>query len=128
MAITYPLSLPNTKFTQFRISEWALVASSPNEFTGQDALYKHAGEGWLIEAALAMQARADADPWRAFFSSLKDKWGTFLIGDPAGETARGALGGTPLVSGAHAAGVSVISVKGGSFPITNWLRAGDTSN
>ncbi len=49
---------------------------------------------------------------------------TFLMGDPNRLTARGALGGSPVVNGANQTGSSV-SIDGCSNNITGWMKAGD---
>jgi precorrin-3B methylase len=46
------------------------------------------------------------------------------MGDPLGATARGTLGGTPVVNGAAQIGAS-LNIDGCTVSVTNWLKAGD---
>ena len=46
------------------------------------------------------------------------------MGDPSAATARGTLGGTPLVNGADQTGAT-LNIDGATADVTNWLRAGD---
>jgi hypothetical protein len=53
--------------------------------------------------------RATAEAWIAFKLKLNGQIGTFLLGDPAGKTARGIATGTPLVKGASQTGNSLVT-------------------
>ena len=65
-----------------------------------------------------------AEPWVAFLLSLRGQFGTFLMGDPACATPRGAIGGSPLVNGADQTG-GVLNIDGATALVTGWLKAGD---
>jgi hypothetical protein len=68
--------------------------------------------------------RADAEYWVAFLLKLNGPFGTFLLGDPLGATARGVATGTPLVNGGSQVGNELIT-DGWTTSQTGILRAGD---
>lgn len=97
---------------------------SASPFTLGQQIYQHQGQAWEAEISLPPMKRGDAEEWIAFLMSLAGRYGTFLLGDPAGATARGALGGTPLVNGASQSG-QTLAVDGWTASVTNILKAGD---
>lgn len=125
MAITYPLTLPShtgvASITLRAVNQTA-IGSSP--FTYSQQVFNHQGKRWEAEVQLPAMKRDDAEQWIAWLLSLKGQYGTFALGDPNGATARGALGGTPLVAGADQTGGS-LDIDGCSPSVTGWLKAGD---
>ena len=125
MAITYPLSLPNTtSYRSARMTARSVVGVSKSPFTGAQQVQKHQGQWWEVEAALAPMSRAYAELWISFLISLNGMQGTFLLGDPLGSTVRGVGTGTPLVKGASQTGNSLIT-DGWTATQTGILKAGD---
>lgn len=125
MAITYPLTLPNTtSFRSARLTARSVVGVTRSPFTGAQQVQKHQGQWWEFEATLVPMVRADAESWIAFFMSLNGMEGTFLLGDPLGGTARGVATGTPLVKGGSQTGNSLIT-DGWTVSQTGILKAGD---
>ena len=125
MAITYPLSLPNTtSYRSARMTARSVVGVSKSPFTGAQQVQKHQGQWWEFEAALAPMSRAYAELWISFMMSLNGMQGTFLLGDPLGSTVRGVGSGTPLVKGASQTGNSLIT-DGWTATQTGILKAGD---
>lgn len=125
MAITYPLSLPNTtSFASARMTAKSVVGISKSPFTGSQQVQKHQGQWWEFEAGLAPMTRANAELWISFMISLNGQQGTFLLGDPLGSTVRGVGTGTPLVKGASQTGNSLIT-DGWTASQTGILKAGD---
>ena len=125
MAITYPLSLPNTtSFESARMTARSVVGISKSPFTGAQQVQKHQGQWWEFETKLVPMTRANAEAWLAFMLSLNGIQGTFLLGDPLGSTARGVASGTPLVKGASQTGNSLIT-DGWTASQTGILKAGD---
>lgn len=125
MAITYPLALPThtgLKSVTLRAVNQTAIGSSP--FTYSQQVFNHQGKRWEAEVQLPAMKRDDAEQWIAWLLSLKGQYGTFELGDPNGATARGALGGTPLVAGADQTGSS-LDIDGCSASVTGWLKAGD---
>jgi len=71
--------------------------------------------------------RETAEPWVTFLTKLYGPYGTFLLGDPIGATARGSAGttpGTPVVNGASQTG-DTLSIDGLPASATGYLKAGD---
>jgi hypothetical protein len=124
MAITYPLSIPSIEATVFNIRAVSVVGSSASPFTGQTFEYKHSGQWWEAEMKFPPMPRADADALYSFLLKLNGKWGTFLMGDPAGTTPRGVATGTPLVDGASQTGDELVT-DGWTPSTTGIMKAGD---
>ena len=104
MAITYPLSIPTTGIRSISISARNVVGASVSPFTGQQQLVRHQGAWWEADVTLPPMKRADAEEWIGFLVSMKGRFGTFLLGDPAATSPRGTWAGTPLVNGAGQTG------------------------
>lgn len=68
--------------------------------------------------------RGSAEDWVAFLMKMKGQRGTFLMGDPAGKTGRGALSGTPLVNGGGQTG-NTLNIDGCGANVSFWVRVGD---
>lgn len=125
MAITYPLSLPtNTSIQSMTLRAKNTVAMSVSPFTYAQQVVAHSGQIWEADIKLPPMKRKDAEEWVAFLLSLRGMLGTFKLGDSVGATARGALGGTPLVNGGSQLG-GVLNINGASNSVTDWLKAGD---
>ena len=126
MSISYPLTLPvaTMGYAEFQIGPRSAVGVSKSPFTGEAQVYAHAGMWWEAVLTLPQMTRAQAEVWLAILVSLNGREGTFLAGDPLGATARGALGGTPLVNGGSQTG-RTLAIDGASNSITGWAKAGD---
>jgi len=99
-------------------------ALTQSPFTFASQVIAHQGQRWEAVLTMPPMNRADGEQWIGFLNSLYGRTGTFLMGDPVGYTARGALGGTPLVNGANQVG-STLVIDGASNSITGWLLVGD---
>jgi hypothetical protein len=125
MAITYPLSLPShTGIRSVELRSTNAVAYSRSPFTFAGQAFAYPGQMWQADITLPPMKRADAEQWIAWLVSLRGQLGTFLLGDPLGQTARGAATGTPLVNGEEQTGDSLI-IDGAATDVTGWLKAGD---
>jgi len=125
MAISYPLALPTTTgIAKIRISANNVVGVSQSPFTSKQQVYKFSGQFWEAEISLPPMKRADAEYWISFLLKLNGSYGTFLLGDPNGATARGVATGTPLVKGASQTGSELIT-DGWTTSTTGILKAGD---
>lgn len=125
MAIVYPRTLPTiTGLANITLRAVNQTAMSMSPFTYKQQIHKHTGQRWEAEVQLPAMRRADAEEWIAFLLSMNGRSGTFLLGDPLGATARGALGGSPVVNGAGQVG-STLSIDGCTPSVTGWLKAGD---
>lgn len=125
MAVTYPLALPTvTGLAKIRISANNVVGVSMSPFTAKQQVYKYTGQFWEAEISLPPMKRADAEYWISFLLKLNGSYGTFLLGDPNGATARGVATGTPLVKGASQTGNELVT-DGWTTSTTGILKAGD---
>jgi hypothetical protein len=125
MAVTYPLALPTTTgIAKIRISANNVVGVSQSPFTAKQQVYKYTGQFWEAEISLPPMKRADAEYWISFLLKLNGSYGTFLLGDPNGATARGVATGTPLVKGASQTG-NELATDGWTTSTTGILKAGD---
>ena len=128
MALTYPISLPDTTSIQeveFRPN--SIVAVTKSEFTGSSQKHKHDGQWWTVRGVIIPKTKADGQDWSGFFMSLNGSEGTFLFGDPHNTTAQGTASsapGTPLVNGASQTGDQLI-MDGAPNNITGYLLRGD---
>jgi hypothetical protein len=125
MAISYPRDLPtNIGFAQVTLRAVNQTSTTMSPFTYKQQIYNHTGQRWEAECQIPPLKRDDAEEWIAWLLSMKGQGGTFLLGDPLGATARGTLGGTPVVNGAAQIGGS-LDIDGCTVSVTNWLKAGD---
>jgi hypothetical protein len=125
MAITYPLSLPTVSGimrVRFAANDVVGVVQSP--FTASQQVYRYTGQFWEADITLPPMKRADAEYWISFLLKLNGPYGTFLLGDPNGATARGAATGTPLVNGDSQTGNELVT-DGWTTSTTGILKAGD---
>jgi hypothetical protein len=125
MTITYPLDMPaSLKAASLVLTLDHAVGASESEFTFEDQVQDWTGRRWLLEYRPPPGYRENVMAWVAFALRLKGRYGTFLAGDPAGATPRGAGGGSPKVDGASQSGDS-LAIKDATPNITGWLLAGD---
>ncbi len=125
MTITYPLALPvHTGIARIDLRAINVISVTRSPFTLASQTFAHAGQMWQADVVLPPMKRADAEQWVAWLVSLRGQYGTFLLGDPLGATARGVATGTPLVKGAGQTGGSLI-IDGAGAGVTGWLKAGD---
>lgn len=125
MSITYPLSLP-TQSGIMRV-RWAandVIGVSQSPFTAAQQIYRYTGQFWEADVSLPPMKRDDAEHWISFLLKLNGPYGTFLLGDPNGATARGVATGSPLVNGGGQSGYELIT-DGWTASTANILRAGD---
>jgi hypothetical protein len=128
MAISYPLDLPTqTGIASIRLVARNVVSTSTSPFTFKQQVVKHSGERWEADIALPPQKRDDAEEWLGFLLSLGGAYGTFLLGDPLGDTPRGSAAsvpGTPSVNGDGQTG-NLLAIDGLPVSATGYLKAGD---
>lgn len=125
MAISYPLTLPaHTGIQDVQIDTINVTGIARSRFTGIEQIQRHPGEWWEAVVQIPPMRRADAEPWIAFLLLLSASGGTFLMGDPNGASARGALGGTPLIKGAGQTG-STVTLDGCTPSVSGWVKTGD---
>jgi hypothetical protein len=101
-----------------------VVGVSQSPFTAVQQVYRYSGQFWEADITLPPMKRADAEYWISFLLKLNGPFGTFLMGDPNGATARGVATGTPLVNGAGQTGNELVT-DGWTTSTTGILKAGD---
>jgi hypothetical protein len=133
MAIAYPLAFPTVKSPRsisIRLTDVVGLQASPISL--EQTLYDWGGDMLAADVELPPMVREDAEPFVAFLWALRGMVGTFLMGDPAGATPRGTWAGSPVLVGAHAAGVRTLSVDGFSAAATgkagDWIQFGSGSS
>lgn len=125
MAITYPLALPtHTGIQSVSLRANDIVGMNMSPFSASQQVYKYTGQFWEADISLPPMKRADAEYWITFLMKLNGAYGTFLLGDPAANTARGVATGSPVVNGASQTGYTLIT-DGWTGDTTGILKAGD---
>lgn len=127
MAETYPLSTPSLDIASIRLVGRTAVASVESPFTYTQQIHRHQGEGWTADIMLPPMKQDTAEAWVSFLLRLRGQFGTFLLGDPIGQTARGSASttpGTPVVAGAGQTGDN-LNIDGLPISATGYLKAGD---
>ena len=126
MAISYPISIPNTNsIVQFNLDAQNAVAYSRSPFTFAGQTHAYAGQMWQLDATLKPMRRSQAEPWIAMLTSLRGQFGTFLIGDPLACNPRGTAT-TATISGS-AGDNSVTATLNGSLLAGDYIQLGSAN-
>jgi hypothetical protein len=137
MSISYPLSFPSTKAPSrivFRARSVVGVQASPQTLV--QTVYAWAGDLWEADIQAPPMTAQYAEAWvSGLLLALNGMEGTFLMGPGNAGYAgpRGTWNGTsPLVHGAHAAGVKTVAIKnieaGVTWKAGDWLQFGSGSS
>lgn len=119
------ITIPNVVgFESFSILPQSRVALDESPFSFKQQTIKYPGQRWLVTASTPLLNRASIDPWRAFIAQANGTENTFSLGDPLSTSAKGSLGGSPVVDGGSQTG-STLDVRGCSANITGWALSGD---
>jgi hypothetical protein len=127
MTITFPVTIPTGReadIASISISAIDVVGRSASPFTLEAQTYEHQGKLWQLVVELNPLSRAAAQPWVAFLTSLRGRYGTFTMGDPSAATPRGSAGGAPKVKTGSQSGLT-LSTYGWTSSATGVLLAGD---
>lgn len=132
--ISYPLTFPTVKAPRsFAIRAGAVVGVQPSPLTLEHTVYVWPGDGWELDIEFPpLNGRAEAAAVIAFLLKLNGMEGTFLAGDPLNTSPRGTwAGASPLVVGAHVAGVKTVAIDGLAAGATgkemDWIQFGSGS-
>jgi hypothetical protein len=118
MAISYPLSLPQTNaIRQVELRAINAVAISRSPFTFSSQVHAYAGQMWQADITLKPMRRSDAEQWIAWLVSLRGQYGTFLLNDPLGCAPRGTATSATITGSTGDSSVTVA--------MTGTLLAGD---
>ena len=122
MAITYPLSMPQTK--GIRSGRWRLVSNTlvhSSPLTRHEQVLERPGAVWTGEFQLPAMTRDDAAAWTAFFVALRGRFGTFFGYDPGARSPRGGIAGSVTATGGGGRSMNVTGLAGNA----PYFRAGD---
>jgi hypothetical protein len=120
MAISYPLSLPTaTGIRNIELRAINAVAYSQSPFTFSGQAHAYPGQMWQADITLPPMNAARAEQWIAFLLSLRGRFGTFLLGDPARPSPRGTATSCTVTG---TAGSNTVSA---TVPAAQTLLAGD---
>ena len=114
----------HVNFASITIRQAQKVRLDESSFNFVQQVVGYGGQRWEADINLPTMTHADARVWLGFLAELKGPTHTFTMGDPAGATARGGAGGTPLVAGASQTGAT-LNIDGATTTQTGWMKAGD---
>lgn len=120
--LQYPANLSPQTQSKFALTRNGAHLVSP--FTRVVQSIVRAGDRWAVDIGWGSMTRANADILSAFLVQI-GYGNRFWMHDHSRPTPRGAFSGTPLVNGAHAAGVTTVALDGATISITSWAEAGD---
>jgi hypothetical protein len=120
LSIAYPLSLPTaTGIRNIELRAINAVAYSQSPFTFSGQAHAYPGQMWQADITLPPMNAARAEQWIAFLLSLRGRFGTFLLGDPARPSPRGTAISCTVTG---TAGSNTVSA---TVPVGQTLLAGD---
>ena len=118
MAISYPLSLPSSiGIAQIDIRAVNSVAYSQSPFTYAGQAHAYTGQMWQADITIPPVRRDLAAPWKAFLTSLRGQFGTFLLGDPDYTSPQGTVSACTLTG--------TLGSQTATVTMTGSLLAGD---
>ena len=123
---TYPLALPvhtGIRSIEFRTMNAVAYERSPFTFSGQ--AQAAAGQMWMADVTLPPMQRDDAEKWVAWLVSLRGQFGTFHLGDPLADAARGTATSVSITGSAGSNSVSVS--MSGTLLAGDWFGIGGGS-
>ena len=114
MTIDFPLTPPATIAKGIRFNPLTVAAESTSPFTLEQEIFEHLGEMWRGTVRLPSMEQVEAEEWVTFGLSLRGRVGTFVYGDPVGQTPNGTISTNLLVDGAGQQRSKTVDVKGGT--------------
>lgn len=126
MPESYPINLPETAgISRVVFSAESVVGITQSPFSFNQQVFRHAGQRWTAQVTLPPLTQDQGEEWASFLLRLRGRFGTFLLGDPASETARGSAGQTPGSPILDAANGDSIDITGAPASASGYLKAGD---
>ena len=124
MAITYPLTLPTSGLSDVTFEMLDVTAASTSPFTLQQQVVRHQGQQWSASITVSGPMERDtAEEWIVFLAKLKGQYGTFLLGDPAGTSARGTVSSC-VVNGGSQTGETLAVTMTGTLVAGDYIQLG----
>ena len=126
MPESYPLNLPTAAgISRVVFSAKSVVGVTESPFSFNQQVFRHSGQRWKAQVTLPPLTQDQGEEWASFLLRLRGRFGTFLLGDPASETARGSAGQTPGSPILSADNGDSINITGAPASATGYLKAGD---
>lgn len=128
MAETYPLTFPDQGIASVQLTAKTVIGVSTSPFTMKQQVHQFQGERFEATVTLPPMTKDDAQDIVSFLLRLRGPYGTFLLGDPSCDEARGSASesaGTPTINGAHNARAIELDLQGLPLSETGYLKAGD---
>jgi len=123
MAFTFPRAfLTHRGPSEITIRQTNVVGMNVSPFSLVPQVYEWSGaERWEAEIGFDPMDRATAEPWVAFFSSMRGPVGSFTMGDPAGQTPRGTASGSVTATGSVRSHTITLSGGSGTLLAGDWI-------
>ena len=123
MALSYPLSLPDTiGIAQIELRATNAVALSSSPFTFQQQVHVYSGQAWSADISLPPVNEELAEAWVGFLLALRGQSGTFYLNDPLNTSPRGTA--TSLSVTGSPGSSSVSASLNGSLKAGDWFSLG----
>lgn len=125
MAISFPRTfLTHRGPSEITIRQTNVVGMNVSPFSLVPQVYDWGGERWEMEIGFDPMERKDAEPWVAFFASLRGPVGSFTAGDPAGQTPRGTVSGSVTATGSIRSHTITLGGGSGTLSAGDWISFG----
>jgi hypothetical protein len=126
MPESYPINLPTAAgISRVVFSAESVVGITQSPFSFNQQIFRHAGQRWTAQITLPPLTQDQGEEWASFLLRLRGRFGTFLLGDPASETARGSAGETPGTPVLASDDGDSIGISGAPASATAYLKTGD---
>lgn len=125
MSISYPLTIPVSKFRSIVFTADNVTPFSTSPFTLKDQIYEYGGKRWRVDVQYIPLEIEDFKKVKGFLLALHGSVGYFYFGDTVSTTPAGIATGTPLVNGTATKGAVTLATKGWTTSTTNILKSGD---
>jgi hypothetical protein len=126
MPESYPINLPTAAgISRVVLSAQSVVGVTESPFSFNQQIFRHAGQRWTAQITLPPLTQDQGEEWASFLLRLRGRFGTFLLGDPSSETARGTAAQTPGTPVLDSEDGDSIGISGATPSATGYLKTGD---